>query len=334
MLRSILLNPFFLAPLVTVFLLTALITQPVLWPARGRSVPSVRQETLKGHVEMLAEKLHPRCYDSPDNLEAAARYIERYFAAAGGRVSRQQFSVDGLGYSNVIASFGPPGPTLVIGAHYDSYGENYQEPPLYTPGADDNASGVAGLLALADLLGAHPPAKQVTLVAYCLEEPPFFRTNQMGSAMHAALANEARTTIIGVISLEMLGYFSDAPGSQTYPADFMTLVYPDTGNFISVVGRFQDMLLTRAIKKAMLGASDLPVWSINAPALLPGVDFSDHRNYWPYGYEAVMITDTAFYRNAAYHTRNDKANCLDYERMAKVVQGVFAAAMELTETGQ
>ena len=168
------------------------------------------------------------------------------------------------------------------------------------------------------------------LVAYCLEEPPFFATDKMGSAAHAARLNRDRVPVIGMISLEMVGYFSDAPGSQTYPAAIMGLLYPDNGNFIGVVGRFQDMGLTRTVKAAMLGASDLPVFSINAPPLVPGIDYSDHRNYWPYGHEAVMITDTAFYRNFHYHTNEDTAGTLDYKRMAKVVQGVFAAVVALT----
>ena len=113
----------------------------------------------------------------------------------------------------------------------------------------------------------------------------------------------------------------------------MGLLYPDKGDFIGVVGRFQDMSLTRTVKAAMLGASDLPVFSINAPPLVPGIDYSDHRNYWPYGHEAVMITDTAFYRNVHYHMNEDTADTRDYRRMAKVVQGTFAAVMALTGNG-
>lgn len=335
-----------LALLLTAAVVTGLITQPVFRPSAQASFPSIGPSigpsmspavdpaVLETHVRVLSEMLHPRCFDHPDNLEATARYIERHLAAAGGRTQVQKFPVDELEYSNVVAEFGPKdGPALIVGAHYDSEGETYREPPHYTPGADDNASGTAALLALADLLGRHPPAKRVQLVAYCLEEPPFFATDKMGSAAHAARLNRDRVPVLGMISLEMVGYFSDAPGSQTYPAAIMGLLYPDKGDFIGVVGRFQDMGLTRTVKAAMLGASDLPVFSINAPPLVPGVDYSDHRNYWPYGHEAVMITDTAFYRNFHYHTNEDTADTLDYRRMAKVVQGVFAAVVALTGNG-
>ena len=313
-------------------LLAFLITQPIFWPSQSKT-PLVSPAALEVHVRTLSEKLHPRCYDYPEKLEAAATYIEQHFVAAGARVSVQNFFDDGNEYYNVSAEFGPSsGPVLIVGAHYDLYGENYQEAPLYTPGADDNASGTAALLALADLLSAHPPAKQVRLVAYSLEEPPFFRTERMGSAKDAAKIHADNAEILGMISLEMVGYFSDAPGSQAYPIKFMDLVYPKTGNFIAVVGRFQDMLLTRKVKAAMLGASDLPTYSINALPVLPGIDFSDHLSYWSYGYNAVMITDTAFYRNTAYHTETDTADRLDYQRMGKVVQGVFAAVMALTDS--
>jgi len=323
-----------LALALTAAALTASIAQPVARPAAQTPSLSVDPAVLEAHVRMLANTLHPRCPDHPANLEAAARYIERHFAAAGGRTRVQRFPVDGLAYENIIAEFGPKdGPALIVGAHYDSEAEPRRKPPRYTPGADDNASGVAALLALADLLGKHPPAKRVQLVAYCLEEPPFFATDKMGSAAHAALLDRDRVPIIGMIALEMVGYFADAPGSQTYPTAVMGLLYPDKGNFIAVVGRLQDAPLTRTVETAMRGASDLSVCSINAPSLVPGIDYSDHRNYWPYGHEAVMVTDTAFYRNPHYHENEDTPDTLDYQRMAKVVRGVFAAVMALAKAG-
>ena len=322
-----------LAPLLAAAVVTALLTQPVFRSTQVSS-PAVDPTVLETYVRVLSETLHPRCYDYLENLQAAVQYIERHFVAAGGRTQVQKFSVNGLEYNNVIAEFGPKdGPVLIVGAHYDSECDVQRDDARYTPGADDNASGVAALLALADLLSRHPPAKRVQLVAYCLEEPPFFGTDKMGSAAHAALLNRDRVPVIGMIALEMIGYFSDAPGSQSYPAEVIGLLYPDRGNFIAVVGGFQDIPLTRKVKAAMLGASDLPVYSINAPPFVPGIDFSDHLNYWQYGHEAVMITDTAFYRNFNYHKEEDTADTLDYKRMVKVIQGVFAAVMALADAG-
>jgi Zn-dependent M28 family amino/carboxypeptidase len=220
--------------------------------------------------------------------------------------------------------FGPEaGERLVVGAHYDAFGPY--------PAADDNASGVAGLIELAYLLGQHPPALAVELVAFTLEEPPYFRTAEMGSAVHAQSLKAAGVTVRVMFSLEMIGYFSDAPDSQRFPVPLLSLCYPSRGNFITVAGNVGEGLLVRRIKRAMSGASELPVYSINAPRLIPGLDFSDHLNYWQAGYPAVMITDTAFFRNRNYHTMQDTADKLDYRRMAQVVEGVMAAVVALSQ---
>jgi Zn-dependent M28 family amino/carboxypeptidase len=186
---------------------------------------------------------------------------------------------------------------------------------------------VAGLIELALALAAQPPARPVELVAYTLEEPPFFRSAAMGSMQHARALHEAGTEVALMISLEMIGTFSDAPGSQRYPVPGLSLIYPDQGNFIAIVSRVQDIAATRALKASMRGATPLPVRSINAPPALVGVDFSDHLSYWTHGYPAVMVTDTAFYRNEHYHQPTDTADRLDYRRMAQVVEGVAAFAL-------
>jgi len=166
-------------------------------------------------------------------------------------------------------------------------------------------------------------------VAYTLEEPPYYATPHMGSAVHAASLAQERVEVRAMISIEMIGYFSDAPRSQDFPASILKLVYPTTGNFIAVVGKLGQGGLVRQVKRAMRGASPLPVESISAPAFVPGIDFSDHRNYWKHGYEAVMITDTSFYRNRNYHTMGDTPDTLDYRRMAQVVVGIDAAVRAL-----
>ena len=163
------------------------------------------------------------------------------------------------------------------------------------------------------------------LVAYVLEEPPFFRTPLMGSAVHAASLATEKENIAGVIVLEMVGCFSDAKGSQSFPSPLLKLFYPSRGNFIAVIGRWDQGRWVKRVKSGMQGTTDLPVYSLRAPAAIPGVDFSDHINYWPLGLPAVMITDTAFYRNQAYHETGDTAERLDYARMSQVVVAVWGA---------
>lgn len=271
---------------------------------------------LRQHVVALSKTFHPRDYTHSQNLNRCAVYIADELEAAGASVEIQDYKVDGETYRNVIGRFGAEkDKTIIIGAHYDSCGD--------TPGADDNASGVAGLLELARLVGKNEPDCGVELVAYTLEEPPFFRSPQMGSAIHAASVAAEKDRIIGVIVLEMIGYFSDEPGSQAYPLPLMTAHYPDKGDFITVVSKWNQGGWISEVKAGMQGATDLPVYSFRGPASLQGIDFSDHRNYWPHDIPAAMVTNTAFYRNVHYHTAGDTADRLDYARMGKVVVGVY-----------
>jgi len=297
------------------------IAQPT-WRKQPRATVAADPAQLESHVRTLSESFHPRNFRQVDNLNATADYIAGHFASAGGRVSTQPFSVNGAEYRNVSAQFGPKeGPRWIIGAHYDTHDD--------TPGADDNASGVAGLLELARLFGENPPDARIELVAYPLEEPPFFGSGQMGSARHAQALNLETDPVRGVVVLEMIGYFSDEHGSQRHPSQLLRLIYPEKGNFITVVGRWEDRRFVKQMKGAMQGATPLPVESIAAPVEVPGIDFSDHRNYWPLDLPAIMITDTAFYRNDHYHTAGDTYDTLDYERMAMAVTAVRAAILTL-----
>ena len=303
-----------------------LVTQPLLRVRKPTGDPlAVEPDRLAAHVRTIAVELGPRDHTHPANLDRVAAYVATAFRATGGRVTEQPFTPTSVTYRNVIASYGAgEGPRIVVGAHYDSAG------PL--PGADDNASGVAALLEVGVLLGrGRTLPRRVDLVAYTLEEPPVFPTPAMGSFVHAASLRQRGVDVRAMLSLEMVGYFTDAPDSQTFPHQILRLVYPSRGNFITVVGRLGDIGLVRRTKSAMRGASDLPVVSINAPVWVPGVDFSDHRSYWAHGYPAVMVTDTAFYRNPHYHAPTDTPDTLDYARMAKVVAGVYEAVLALAE---
>ena len=297
-----------------------LVMQP-MWIRAPRVVADVdvSPAQLRDDTEYLVKSFVPRDAYYPDNLRAMARYLEERFTRAGARVALQRYEADGREYYNVIASYGPEqGPRLVIGAHYDTC--------CQLPGADDNTSGVAGLLALAPLLAKAKLQRRVDLVSFTLEEPPFFRTEGMGSAQHAKMLAEQKVEIDLMISLEMIGYFTDAPNTQDYPLSVLKFLYPTTGNFLAVVGRTGEGAIAKKIKSKLLASTRLPIYSINAPRAIPGIDFSDHLNYWQHGFPAVMLTDTAFYRNKNYHTIHDTPDRLDYERMAEVVRGVYVIA--------
>lgn len=276
---------------------------------------------LEKDVRYLSETLYPRGFDNTEHLNTAAKYIRETFQRSGASVSEQDVPIVGGPYKNIIARYGSQqGPLIIIGAHYDAAVAMEGEQTRWTPGADDNASGVAGLLELARLLGQQAPTASVELVAYASEEPPFFRSDEMGSAVHAASLTRP---VKLMVALEMIGFYDDAPDSQRYPLAGLSWLYPGRGNFIAVVGRMQDISAVRQVKAGLLSVKTLPVYSINAPSFVPGIDFSDHLNYWQRGIPAVMITDTAFFRNTEYHLKGDTADRLDYERMAQVVDGVL-----------
>ena len=296
------------------------VTQPLSAGSQPVVTTSIDPARLERHVRILSTELSPRDESHPENLDRAADYIRAQFESAGAVVKEQPYHVGQNKYRNVVAAFGAETQSrVIVGAHYDTAG------PF--PGADDNASGVAGLIELAYSLGKQQLPVRIELVAYTLEEPPYFRSKYMGSNVHAVALRKEGADVKIMICLEMIGYFSDDPESQKFPAPFLGALYSSKGNFIAVVGRFGDGLLVRRIKSRMRGATPLPVYSINAPTVVPGVDFSDQLNYWNVGYDAVMITDTAFFRNPNYHTAQDTADTLDYKRMAMVVEGVYAAIL-------
>jgi Zn-dependent M28 family amino/carboxypeptidase len=280
----------------------------------------VDKERLRQDVQTLAAMVPPRNAKNVASLDKSAEYILEEFRKTGGRAEIQGFTLDGKEYKNVICSFGPEaGERIVVGAHYDVQGDQ--------PGADDNASGVAGLLELGRLVQALKAELKyrVDLVAYTLEEGQFFRhpfARHYGSYIHARSLSRARISVRAMICLEMIGYFSDRPNSQRYPLFFLRWFHPDKGNFIAVVGKWGQGNLVQKVKKSLAALSRVPVESLIATSLIPGVSFSDHQSYWKFNYPAVMITDSAFYRNKNYHKPSDTADTLDYDRMAEVVKGL------------
>ncbi len=312
---------------------------------KGAALP----ERLQAHVKTLSEGIPGRSFDQPAQLQKAADYIYAQLQAMGAAPTRQTVLVNGPAhYENIVLRLGPakgqPGadaPLLVIGAHYDAVRTNgAAEGALptahsHTPGADDNASGVAGLLELARLLIAHPPTQPVELVAYTLEEPPQFRTQHMGSFVHASQLAKAGTPLRMMLSLEMIGYFDDTPGSQHYPVPGMAVIYPDRGNFLALIGRLRHFAEAREANARMLAGAQLDpantpalaIRALNAPTFVRGIDYSDHQNYWAFGYPALMVTDTSFMRNPLYHRSTDTWDRLDYQRMAQAVNAVLVLAL-------
>jgi hypothetical protein len=278
--------------------------------------PGIRMEDLQSTVRFLSEMSPSRSFDHPESMDKAASFISNKFSQYGLEPKEQAFEVEGERFVNVIAGVGDPAkPRVIVGAHYDVCGEQ--------PGADDNASAVAGLLEIARFAKNHETelSYRIDFVAYSLEEPPFFDTEYMGSHVHAESLHNAGVHVRGMICLEMIGYFTDAPKSQSYPLGIMKLFYPSRGNFIGVVGNFGSASLVNEIARHMKAAS-LDVRTLKAPKFVTGVDFSDHRNYWKFGYDAVMITDTSFYRNPNYHEKTDTMDTLDFAKMCEVVKGV------------
>ncbi len=305
-----------LAALLTIVLFasaTAVIRQPIV--VFTRTAPHLASpDRLRRDVQFLTTTVRPRDVAHVSNLNATAAYIANEFGAAGARVTVQQFTARQQQFENVIAELEPATsqPVLVIGAHYDAFREHGA-----FPGADDNASGTAALLELARLLHGRRITRPVMLVAYANEEPPFFGSEDMGSAVHAWWLEEHRRRVAGMICLEMIGYYTDV---QRFDSWVLRLMYPRRGDFIGVAGGWDDRALARSVKRSL--APTIHAVSFTGPRSM--LDASDQRNYWSHGWPAVMVSDTAYERNPNYHTVRDTAETLDYERMARVVDGLAA----------
>jgi Peptidase family M28 len=259
---------------------------------------------LRLHVAALAAA------ERNTDLETAARYIEAAFTTQGHTVESQVFESGGRKVRNVEAGSG----TIVAGAHYDSVPGS--------PGADDNASAVAILIELAAM------KLPVRFVAFANEEMPYFLSDEMGSFAWAKRARERGERVSAMFSLEMLGYYRDAPGSQRYPAP-LGLFYPDRGDFVAFVGDLGARGLVRRAIDLFRQKAKFPSEGVAAPGFVPGVTWSDHWSFRRHGFDAIMVTDTSFYRYPHYHLPSDTPDKLDYERMARVTLGLAAMLKEL-----
>jgi Zn-dependent M28 family amino/carboxypeptidase len=276
------------------------------------------------HVEFLTSLKPARSYQNVQSLNIVADYISHEFTACGGMPEYQKWKVRGREYKNVIASYNRgKSRRLVVGAHYDVCGEQ--------PGADDNASAVAGLLELYRMIMAAAPMLeyQVDFVGYCLEEPPFFATEFMGSYVHAKSLHAQQVDVMGMICLEMIGYFSDEPNSQPFPTPALAKTYPNTANFIIVVGIEKYADFNNKVHLLMAEGSGVDVQVIHFPTADGLGGLSDQRSYWQFGYQALMINDTAFVRNPNYHTVSDTIDTLDFPKMAEVINSTLRAVTQM-----
>ncbi|MCG8576534.1 MAG: M28 family peptidase [Flavobacteriales bacterium] len=280
---------------------------------------------VKEHLEKIVLTKKPRNFRNIEVLNEVANYINLTFSKYSDSVWFQGFEYDSTEYKNVIASFGRQNKErIIIGAHYDVCG--------YQDGADDNASGVVGLLELARLLGETDSTLlkyRIDLVAYTLEEPPFFRSKLMGSYVHAEYLNSNNIPVKGMICLEMIGYFKDEKKTQDYPIGLLKLFYGSRGDYITVVQKTGSGRFVKDAKKSMKKQKLVKTKSFKAPKKMGGVDLSDHRNYWHFGYDALMVNNTAFYRNKNYHEKSDKLETLDIKRMSAVIQQVYNCLFDI-----
>jgi len=278
---------------------------------------------LERHVEQLAGVIGERNAEHPDALRAAATYIENQLAKSGYEVARQPVAPHELSFDNLEVSVGGGARSeeiVIIGAHYDS--------AEGAPGANDNGTGVAALLVLADAFAQRKPERTLRFVAFTNEEPPHFKSERMGSLIYARRCHERAESVVAMLSLETMGYYSDDAGTQKYPAP-LSLVYPSQGNFIAVVGDISSRDLVHTVIESFRRNASFPSQGGALPGSLPGISWSDHWAFWEQGYPGVMLTDTAPFRYHDYHEATDTPDKVDYERLARVVAGLEPVIAEL-----
>ena len=295
-------------------------------PPLSAEEQALRAELI-AHVQKLGGDIGERNVNYYDKLVAAADYIERTFADAGLKPRRDGYEAAGKLCENIDVEIpGSSRDILVIGAHYDSV--------FGSPGANDNGSGVAALLALAKRFAGKPQERTLRFVAFPNEEPNHFQTRLMGSWVYASRCKERNDSIVGMVSLETIGYFSSESGSQVYPIPGLGAIYPKTGNFIAFVGNVASRALVRQAVGSFRKHGQLPSEGTALPASIPGVGWSDQWAFWQHGYTGIMVTDTAPFRYPHYHRRSDTTDKLEYDSMTRLVHGLEGVIGDLASPGR
>jgi len=280
------------------------------------------------HVDRLAGLIGPRHFGVPSGLVAAASLIERELAALDYPVTRQTYPVDGYDAVNLVAELDGRDRAeeiIVLGAHYDTVEA--------TPGADDNASAVAVLIEVARLLRQSLPRRTIRFAAFTCEEMPHSHTATMGSQVYARQCKVKGERIMGMLCLEMVGYYSNDPGSQGYPTEmprWLRWAFPRRGDFLAAVSNLQSWKLGLSFRGGFKRATRFPLYSIALPEAARFIRRSDNSSFWDQGYPAIMITDTSFLRNPHYHAATDLPETLDYQCMSRVTYGVAGGVARLS----
>ena len=292
-------------------------------PAPLSPAESELRGRLEGHVRALAGDIGERNVWRPAQLAAAARYIEEQLAGLGHVVTREEFDAGGVTVRNLVVErrgLFLPDEIVVVGAHYDSV--------IGSPGANDNATGVAALLEIARGLVQARPGRTVRCAFFVNEEPPFYLTGAMGSLVHARRARQRGDEVVAMLSVETIGYYTDAQRTQHYPFP-LGLFYPGTGNFVGFVGNLGSRSVVRRSVASFRRRAAFPSEGVAAPGWIPGIGWSDHWSFWQQGYPAVMVTDTALFRYGPYHTLEDTPDKVVYDRLSRVVAGLARVVEDL-----
>lgn len=274
------------------------------------------QKMLQKHVEKLAVEIGERNVMCYHGLTASADFIEDFLSTSGYKVHRQEFRVQGKICQNIeieITGGDRPNEIIIIGGHYDSV--------FGSPGANDNATGAAAVLVLAKLFARKRCSQTLRFLEFVNEEPPYFRTPEMGSLVYAKQCRKRNESIVAMLNLECIGYYSDKEESQHYPFP-LNLFYPSTGNFIGFVGNLGSRRLVRQVSDLFRSQTRFPSIGAALPSIIPGIGWSDQWAFWQQGYPAIMVTDTALFRYPYYHTEYDTGEKLQYDRLAQVVAGL------------
>lgn len=300
------------------------VKRPVLDPHALQVIDALEPQ-LKAHIAALADEIGPRNVYSPHKLDAAAEYIRVFWEKAGYEVKAQTFSVQNVPCRNLvveIAGQSKPHEIVVVGAHYDTVS--------WAPGANDNGSAVAALLELSRLFSTQTAGRTLRFVAFTNEEPPFFKTGSMGSLVYAKTCQEREENIVAMVCLETIGYYRDERKTQKYPVPF-SFFYPDTGNFVAVVGNLSSKPLVKTFTRHFMEGSDFPIECVATFGFITGIDWSDQWSFWQCGYPAIMLTDTALFRYPYYHTSEDTSDKINNHQLSRATYGIFKALVKMVE---